>query len=598
MKKITRIAALLAAGALLFGAFGCSSGGDGDGDDPSRGTTPVSYTLKAGTPGFDSGSLEVSGMDTTDDTGDDTFEMTLKPIGKDAVTVTGTWELTTEDSFVCKSDANVTIDDITVNAGESVPGTLNEDDSITLTVAEGKSLVFVKDEDSGGTPPEAGEGDSYDFADLTAADITALQLESGKTLGQAALINNLNAKVLNSKVTIKQDQAKFKLKGKGDDPIAVAFGTDAAGRTASDAMPALTAGSALELKRYISYPTTSGKKIQVKIECGEGMTNDIADGSYLVLTSASNKVLVSKAISKSDTSVTLDAFNSEDSFNLGVLRGSQSGTFYVGKVTITEISGGDSSNNGSETPGGTPGEDGGDEEGDDNNSGTVTPGTPGSGDGEDGGEDKEPGEVTPPEEEPSEELVKVILFNYANTNASLTDTTIEGADSDFVTISDVTFELENDTNNIGWGTEPAVASVDSKLSTAAGTTTKIGYRGATGTGTESAKYGEGVSIAKVKFTVTPKSSVTLKGLKGYLRYASTQNYKGKVTIGGHTYTSEAADSSSKVVVLSDDINDISATSDPFDVVIQFVSSKSDGASVKGGQNIDVFNVELAFAAEE
>ena len=590
MKKITRIAALLAAGALLFGAFGCSSGGDGD-ETPS-GTTPVSYTLKAGTPNFDNGSLEVSGMDTTEDTGDDTFKMTLKPTGKDAVTVTGTWELTTENSFVCKPTEDVEINGINVTKATGATGTLNDDDSITLTV-EGVSLVFVKNEDSGGTPPAAGEGDSYDFAELTAADITALQLESGKTLGQAALINNLNAKVLDSKVTIKQDQAKLKLKGNGDDPIAVVFGTDSAARTDSDAMPALTAGSALTLKRYISYPTTSGKKIQVKVECGEGMTNDIRAGSYLVLTSADNKVLVSKAISASDTSVTLDAFDSEDSFNLGILRGTeQKGNFYVGKVTITETSGGDSSNNGSETPGGTPGEDGG-EEGDDNNSGTVTPGTPGSGEGE--------GEETPDnpgDEEPAEDLPTVILFNYANTSASLTDVTIENADSDFVTISDVTFELENDTNNIGWGTEPAVADVDQKLATAAGTTTKIGYGGKTAaSGTESTKYNEGVSIAKVKFTVTPKSSVTLKGLKGYLRYASTENYKGKVTIGSHTYTSEAADSN-KVVVLSDDISDISATSDPFDVVIQFVSSKSSGASVKANQAIAVFDVELAFAAEE
>ena len=401
MKKITRIAALLAAGALLFGAVGCSSGGDGDGDDPSRGTTPVSYTLKAGTPGFDSGSLEVSGMDTTDDTGDDTFEMTLKPTGKAAVTVTGTWKLndgsTTE--FTCKSDKSVEINGVPVTPDTVVTGTMNGD-TISLSIpteTTSVTLTFVKNEDtSGGTPPEAGEGDSYDFADLTAADITALQLKSGDTLSKAALIESLNAKVLNSKVTITQDEPKLKLKGKDPDPIAVAFGTDSAGRTANDAMPALTAGSALELKRYISYPTTSGKKIQVKVECGEGVENNIADGSYLVLTSASNKVLVSKAISKSDTSVTLDAFDSEDSFNLGVLRSTTSGTFYVGKVTITEISGGDSSNNGSETPGGTPGEDGG-EEGDDNNSGTVTPGTPGSGDGEGGGEegDGNGGTVTP-----------------------------------------------------------------------------------------------------------------------------------------------------------------------------------------------------------
>ena len=168
MKKITRIAALLAAGALLFGAFGCSSGGDGDGDETPSGTTPVSYTLKAGTPNFDSGSLKVSGMDTTEDTGDDTFEMTLKPTGKAAVTVTGTWELTTENSFVCKPTEDVEINGINVTKATGATGTLNDDDSITLTV-EGVSLVFVKNEDSGGITPVE-KSFTVDFVGLKSND--------------------------------------------------------------------------------------------------------------------------------------------------------------------------------------------------------------------------------------------------------------------------------------------------------------------------------------------------------------------------------------------------------------------------------------------
>ena len=169
MKKITRIAALLAAGALLFGAFGCSSGGDGDENPPEPQTETVSYTLKTGTYGFENGSLKVSGMNTTDDTSDDTFEMTLKPTDEDAKTVTGTWELT-ETGFVCKSNANVTIGEITVNAGESVSGTLNEDNSeITLEVKEGVYLVFVKDEDSGGITPVE-KSFTVDFVGLQSND--------------------------------------------------------------------------------------------------------------------------------------------------------------------------------------------------------------------------------------------------------------------------------------------------------------------------------------------------------------------------------------------------------------------------------------------
>ena len=51
MKKISRIAALLAAGALLFGAVGCSSGGGGSGggdDDVTEDTVKGTYTMSGG----------------------------------------------------------------------------------------------------------------------------------------------------------------------------------------------------------------------------------------------------------------------------------------------------------------------------------------------------------------------------------------------------------------------------------------------------------------------------------------------------------------------------------------------------------------------
>lgn len=397
---------------------------------------------------------------------------------------------------------------------------------------------------------------SYDFADLTAADITALNLESGKTLGKTPLIQSLNAKVLDSKVTIKQDEAKLKLKGNGDDPVAVAFGTDSAGRGSTSAMPDLTAGSALTLSRYISYPTTSGKKIQVKVECGEGMTNDIAAGSYLVLTSADNKVLVSKAISASDTSVTLDAFDSEDSFNLGVLRGSQSGTFYVGKVTITETSGS-------------------------SNDPVVDP------------------PVVDPDEDPEEEddtLPTVTLFSYKAGTANLTDVNIENAASDFVTISDVTFVLENDTNSIGWAADntPGVAKVNSATYGKSAMGNQYGYMGKTAaSGTAGNKLSDQDTLAKVSFTVTPKSAVTLKKLTGYLRTATSTNIKGKVTINdSHTYTSDQADENSKVVTLSDTVTGLSAAN-KFDVTIEFVAVGTD-VNHKTGQQFDVFEVKLAF----
>lgn len=171
-----------------------------------------------------------------------------------------------------------------------------------------------------------------------------------------------------------------------------------------------------------------------------------------------------------------------------------------------------------------------------------------------------------------------------------------------MTISDVSFTLENDTNNIGWGAEtaPKVGTVNSNVSNAAeDTTNKIGYTGKTNaTGTEGDKQAENSPIATVKFTVTPKqgSSIKLTGLDGYLRYASTTKYRGMVKIDGHTYTSELPDAN-KVVTISDTITDIDATNEAFEVLIQFVSSENDGASVKANQQFDVFDVKLKFAAD-
>ena len=460
MKKITRIAALLAAGALLFGAVGCSSGGDGDGDDPSRGTTPVSYTLKAGTPNFDSGSLEVSGMDTTEDTGDDTFKMTLKPTGKDAVTVTGTWELTTEDSFVCKPTEDVEINGITVTKATGATGTINDDDSITLTVAEGVSLVFVKNEDtSGGTPPAAGEGDSYDFADLSAADLAKFGITSMSGGNDVKITQTSTADaphmVLNGKVGVVATAAnKLSVKPKNGEPLAIGFGTNGVNNIGVSA----TVGDTVTVDHFISYPVEAGKKYQMSITSG-GQANKAEH--YFIVTNSSGKILTSKVCSTSTTdAVTLDVFEAEESTvrltNARTVAGAEaSGTTYFGKVTITEISGGDSSNNGSETPGGTPGEDGG-EEGDDNNSGTVTPGTPGSGEGE--------GEETPDkpdDEEPAEKVVTVKWYDFSASGTAVAHTAT-ASDADVLTGGDFTVDVS--IANITGGTYSADPSKDGKCS--------------------------------------------------------------------------------------------------------------------------------------
>ena len=353
------------------------------------------------------------------------------------------------------------------------------------------------------------------------------------------------------------------------------------------------------------------------------------------MTDTTGKILAAKACSSSTTdAVTLDAFDATEAvIRLTVHRSNGSGTSYVGKVTITEINtvvavesvtingdvteltaGGKTTLTATVSP---------DSATDKTVTWSVT--------GEDGESTTEAASVTNGEvtakSVAADTVVKVFaaaggkkseaysitikadtapkgptvtLFSFKDTSSTLTDVTIENADDDYVTISNVSFALENDTNNIGWANNaPAVGSVNSNVSNAAeDTDNKIGYTGKTNTtGTEGNKQAENSPIATVKFTVTPKSETSIKlvGLSGYLRYASTAKYKGMVSIGNHKYTSELPDTN-KVVTISDTITDIDATSEAFEVQIQFVSSENNGASVKANQQFDVFDVKLKFAA--
>ena len=536
MKKITRIAALLAAGALLFGAVGCSSGGDGDENPQGPQTKTVSYTLKTGTPNFDSGSLEVSGMDTTEDTGDDTFEMTLKPTGKDAVKVTGTWELI-EGGFVCKPTEDVEINGITVTKATGATGTINDDDSITLTVAEGVSLVFVKDKDtSGGTPPEAGKGDSYDFADLTAEDLAKFGITSMSGGNDVKITQTSTADaphmVLNGKVGVVATAAdKLSVKPKNGEPLAIGFGTNGVNNIGVSA----TVGDTVTVDHFISYPVEAGKKYQMSITSG-GQANKAEH--YFIVTNSSGKILTSKVCSTSTTdAVTLDVFEAEESTvrltNARTVAGaSPSGTTYFGKVTITEISGGDSSNNGSETPGGTPGEDGG-EEGDDNNSGTVTPSTPGSGD---------EGEETPDKpgnEEPAEKVVTVKWYDFSAKDETVAHTAT-ASDADVLTGGDFTVDVS--IANITGGTYSADSSKDGKCSTKSTETkadstivgaqwTLLNSITSSATANTDGKYqvtNAGDIFGSLSYTVTAKAACKITELSATIGTSNTSNVTWKV----------------------------------------------------------------------
>lgn len=482
--------------------------------------------------------------------------------------------------------------------------------------------------------PEQDNSVSYDFADLTEADFTTLGVKvSGSNDIKIETPNSADTPymVLGGKVGIVTTAAnKLSVKPKEGAPLAIGFNTNGLNQNGNNTT---TVGETVQIDHFITYPVEAGKKYQLAITSG-GQANSTAH--YFVVTDTAGKILAAKACSSSTTdAVTLDTFDATEAvIRLTNHRPNGSGTTYVGKVTITEINtvvavesvtvngdvheltaGGKTTLTAAVSP-----DNATDKTvtwsvtGDDGTTattaatvangvvtaGSVTADTVVKVFATAGGKKSEAYSITI-KADTSPKLPTVTLFNFKDASANLTDVTIENADDDYVTISDVSFTLENDTNNIGWAENmPAVGNVNSAVQTAAGTSSKIGYMGKTSTtGSAGDAQNEGSPVATVKFTVTPKqgSSIKLTGLDGYLRYAGSAKCKGTVTIGTHTYTSEAADSTSRVVTISDTITDIDATNAAFEVTIQFVSSEDNAANIKTNQQFDVFDVKLKFAAD-
>ena len=151
MKKLSRIAALLAAGALLFGAVGCS---DDDGKDPE--STPVTFTAADET-----GTLKVYGLE--DGKGD--FELTLGETNHK-----GTW--TTEG--VAEGKIRCAIEGV----ADPIEGTLGLNNgqviSVNITIS-GTNYTFYRE---GAEIPTPFTGS---FVGLNAAAFGLESLASGTT---------------------------------------------------------------------------------------------------------------------------------------------------------------------------------------------------------------------------------------------------------------------------------------------------------------------------------------------------------------------------------------------------------------------------------
>ena len=424
MKKITRIAALLAAGALLFGAVGCSGGDD---DDPpaktlegiritTDNTVKTQYDVNAELDLLTGVKVTAEYSDKSEENVTDRADITatyndrdeVKPFTTEAkgifkVTLAAAYEgkeaalkepITINVGVELASISMEVVGDVkrTYKQGEPIDPTGikvtahydtgsesvlsnsevefwatykdgDEDKSFTTNLEPGDydnvtlfatykgktanlpatTITIEKnDSDTGNTGGEDDDDDddeeeeivnsvSYDFADLSAADLAKFGITSMSGGSNVNITETSSATaphmVLDGKVGIvATDTGKLKVKPKDGEPLAIAFATT--GVTGATAV-----GDSATLVHFITYPVESGKKYKMKITSG-GQSNDTTH--KFVVTDTKGKVL---ALGSTTDGVTLSFEATEDVVCLSVQRAGTSGTSYVGKVTLTETSG-------------------------------------------------------------------------------------------------------------------------------------------------------------------------------------------------------------------------------------------------------------------
>ena len=205
---------------------------------------------------------------------------------------------------------------------------------------------------------EEGASVSYDFADLSAADFTTLGVTvTGSNDIKIGTANTATTpyKVLGGKVGIVTTvKDKLTVKPKDGAPLAIGFNTNGVNATGAST----TVGDTVTLDHFITYPVESGKKYKMEITSG-GQANNTEH--YFVVTDTTAKIIASKVCSSSTTdAVSLSFEAAEDVVRLSVYRKNGGGTSYVGKVTLTETSGG--SNDPAVDPDGDDDDDGDDDE--------------------------------------------------------------------------------------------------------------------------------------------------------------------------------------------------------------------------------------------
>ena len=266
MKKLSRIAALLAAGALLFGAVGCSDSDD-DGGVGVTATVGSKIELEEGKGGTYVVTFSVTG---------DTFSDGTQSLGVNAPIPDGYLKLTAGDKVTIsevkvsekftdtvgkvsiKVTAAVGATDGTITA-ELLKGTLkNTTDTVTATPIS----YTIKGDKSEGDEPV-----TYDFRELTSADVSALGITategSDKDTGKIAKSDNEYGLSNGAFLYSKGDgnlKIRFATKNNIASPISLNFGGQSIGDKDTTATPGdigtTESGSA---SRYIALPVSASK---------------------------------------------------------------------------------------------------------------------------------------------------------------------------------------------------------------------------------------------------------------------------------------------------------------------------------------------------
>ena len=397
MKKITRIAALLAAGALLFGAAGCSGGGsgsgDGDGDGSGGGgsgggggggstvsenTVKGTYTVKnadlAGETLVFVGEKIYMRMDVLADEDEDSddSDASAEKVTYNLTYVSGetahTPSYTIEEAYDVEGELYKKATEAAISGATSYIAYIEVG---TYAIANNKvtgKMIFDEDtsfnatadtDDDGhlksftvnysGGESEGGEPVTYDFTKLTSADVSALGITAtegnDKDTGKIAAKSDGEYELSNGAFLYSKAEGNLKIRfaTKGDITSAITsvnFGGQSIGDSKTDATPGdIGATESGSVSRYIALPVSASK---FNVAVTYKSTND--KKVQIVVVDESGKILAKDEPNgeKSEKTYTTDTLEKGTASKIRIylyrIDDKSSGGADVSKIVVTPVS--------------------------------------------------------------------------------------------------------------------------------------------------------------------------------------------------------------------------------------------------------------------